>query len=324
MTTNLQERAGAESVGCNSAPGAPYDYVLCGWSTRSDIKLTRVSVARATKGTEIVIQLGTERSPTSNAGGGTYFDHSAECSFIGIRNVADFEVKGGQSIRIWPADGAAQKDIEIFLLGPVWGALCHQRGVLPLHASAVLTKAGIAAFAGHSGAGKSTTGALMGSLGYELVADDLLPVSLNQDLVPGAWPYLRRLKLHRESFGQLALTPTEAVGQTLDKEKCFAHPRLSGRDEWSKLERVYLLEIDQTCSSVSIERITGAEAIRAFVDQTYHFQFIVGSSRLSDHLKFCARLASEIPLFRLRRPPSLGIRKDVGSLIRGHLEGESI
>ena len=91
-----------------------------------------------------------------------------------------------------------QKDIEILLFGPVWAALCHQRGLLPLHASAIVTRGGIAAFAGHRGAGKSTTAALLSLLGYELVTDDVLPVSFNQNSVPGAWPYLRRLKLQSD------------------------------------------------------------------------------------------------------------------------------
>ena len=72
-----------------------------------------------------------------------------------------------------------------------------------------MTGGGITAFAGHSGAGKSTIAALLSSLDYELVADDILPVSFNQNSVPGAWPYLRRLKLQSDSIIQLALTPTE-------------------------------------------------------------------------------------------------------------------
>ena len=107
-----------------------------------------------------------------------------------------------------------QKDIEIFLFGPVWATLCHQRGMLPLHASAIVTKGGITAFAGHSGAGKSTTAALLSSLEYELIADDILPVSFNHNSVPGAWPYLRRLKLRGDSINQLGLTPTEQVSET--------------------------------------------------------------------------------------------------------------
>ena len=170
-----------------------------------------------------------------------------------------------------------QKDIEIFLFGPVWATLCHQRGLLPLHASAILTDRGIIAFAGRSGAGKSTTAALMGSLDYKLFADDILPVNFDQNAIPGAWPYLRRLKLQGDLISQLALTATEPVSERLDKHKYFVYPKRVADDKWTRLERLYLLEIDATNSRSSIDRIVGAEAVRALIEQTYHFDFIVGS-----------------------------------------------
>ena len=111
---------------------------------------------------------------------------------------------------------------------------------------------GVAAFAGPSGAGKSTTAALLSSLGYQLVADDILPVTFNQNLVPGVWPYLRRLKLRREPIAELAFTPTETVSEAFDNEKYFVYPKHAANDEWSRLERLYLLEIDPTCADVSI------------------------------------------------------------------------
>jgi hypothetical protein len=215
------------------------------------------------------------------------------------------------------------KDIEIFLFGPAWATLCHQRGTLPLHASAIVTGAGITAFVGHSGAGKSTTGALLTSLGYELIADDILPVSFNQDWMPGAWPYLRRLKLRRDPINQLALAPTEVVSETLDTEKYFVHPRLGGDDKWRRLERLYLLEYGAADSAPFIEQITGADAVRALVDQTYHFNYILCTRRFADHLAFCTRLASKIRIYRLCRPqlPLSDAGEKLGSLIRAHLEG---
>src|SRR5262249_15709038 len=190
----------------------------------------------------------------------------------------------GRHIRIWPAVGGAQKDVEIFLFGPVWATLCHQRRLLPLHASAVSSKAGIAAFAGNSGAGKSTTAAMLSSLGYELVSDDILPVSFDQNSVPGAWPYLRRLKLHADPIIQLGLAPTELVSETLDKEKYFVSPKFAAHDKWSRLERLYVLEIDPMASQVSIERIIGAEAVHTLINHTYHFHFILGNVLFRDHL----------------------------------------
>jgi hypothetical protein len=295
--------------------------MLCGWHTRSDIPLSGArKSARDGEDVDIVVQIAPGESPIpKNAG--RFIKHSVDCSHIGIENVADFEIRGGRQIRIWPTAGAKQKDIEIFLFGPAWATLCHQRGVLPLHASAIVIKEGITALAGHSGAGKSTTAALLSSLGYELIADDILPVSFNQSSIPGAWPYLRRLKLHRDPIIQLAFTPTEIVSERLDKEKYFVHPKNTGDDKWRRLERLYLLENDVTDSRVPIERITGAEAVRALVDQTYHFDFILNTQRFSDHLAFCARLASKIPIYRLHWSPLSDAGKKRVSDICAHLEG---
>jgi hypothetical protein len=307
--------------------GEIHNYTLCGLHTRSDIPLTSVPPSpRAGESADILIETVAAHSTTAKNASRMVFDHSLECSIIRIVDVADFEVSRGRHIRVWPAVGATQKDVEIFLFGPVWATLCHQRGMLPLHASAVASKTGITAFAGHPGVGKSTTAALLSSFGfnYEFVADDILPVSLDQDSMPGAWPYLRRLKLQRDPIIQLALTPTETVSERLDKVKYFVRPRCVADDKWSRLERLYLLECDSAEPRVSIERITGAQAVRALIDQTYHFQFIRCSGRFRDHLMFCTRLASTIDVYSLRRSPLVGAGKELMSFIRKHIEETTI
>jgi len=269
---------------------------------------------------DVLIQMGSGPSPIGDSPKRVVYEHSVELSRIRIDTVADFEVRAGKLITVWPAAGTGQKDIEIFLFGPVWATLCYQRGLLPLHASAILRDGGITAFAGHSGAGKSTTAALMHSLDYQLFADDILPIAFNENSEPGAWPYLRRLKLRRDSILQLSLTPAAPVSERLDREKYFVQPKCAADDKWSRLERLYLIEIDAANSSNSIERIVGAEAVRALIDQTFHRDFIDLSGRLDEHLAFCSQLASRIAIYRLRRPPLLGAGKEFGSLIRAHLE----
>jgi len=250
------------------------------------------------------------------------FQHSDKCSLIRIEDIADFEIREGSQIRVWPAAGAKQKDVEIFLFGFAWASLCHQRGLLPLHASAIVTGKGITAFAGHSGTGKSATAALLNSLGCELLADDILPVSFDQNSIPGAWPYLRRLKLHRDVINHLGLTPAELVGETLDKEKYFVRPKCTGHDMWRKLERLYLLEDNATDTHVPIEQITGADAVYALLSHTYHYDFIRGTRRFGEHLAFCTRLASKIITYRVRRSQSTEAKEKIVSLIYAHLEAE--
>jgi hypothetical protein len=294
--------------------------MLCGWHTRSEIPLTSMPTSAGNgESIDVLIQIAPGPSPISKRPEPAVFEHSAECSLIKIEAVADFEIRRGQEIRVWPAIGAMQKDIEIFLFGPVWATLCHQRGLLPLHASAVLADGGVIAFAGRSGAGKSTIAALMGSLDYKLFADDILTINLDRNSVPGAWPYLRRLKLQGDSINQLALTAAEPVSERLDKDKYFVHPKCVADDKWTRLERLYLLDIDPTNSRNSIDRIVGAEAVRVLIEQTYHFDFIAGSKRFNEHLTFCTQLASRIAIYRLHRSPLLDAGKELGSLIRAHL-----
>ena len=305
---------------------APHVYVLCGWLTHSDVPLTSIAESRDNKtSADISIRLSGGRSPIPKEAGNYVYQHSTDRSLIRIEGVGDFEVCKGRDIRVWPSPGVngTQKNIEIVVFGPVWATLCHQRGMLPLHASAIATSRGIIAFAGHSGAGKSTTSALLSSLKYELVTDDILTISFNQESVPGAWPYLRRLKLKGDAISHLALAPTERVSETIDSEKSFVRPRLGASDRWSRLDRVYILEFDPSVSSVSIDRISGAEAVRALVDQTYHFHFISSSGQFGDHLATCAKLASQIAVYRLRRPRSTSAGKELESILCAHLEEDS-
>jgi hypothetical protein len=298
-----------------------YAYMLCGWRTHSEIPLAGVATLANDAGNlDVVIKVESGRSSMAKSSSRFVFQHTTGCSLIRIEDVADFEIRDGRQIRVWPAVEATQKDIEIFLFGPAWATLCHQRGILPLHASAIVTGTGITAFAGDSGAGKSTTAALLNSWGYELISDDILPVSFDQNLVPGAWPYLRRLKLHRDSIAQLAFTPTEVVSEDRDKHRYFVHPKHTGDAKWRRLERLYVLGNEVTDSHVPIEQITGADAVCALVNQTYHFNFIRGTQRFGEHLAFCTRLASETLIYRLRRSP-FDTGDKLGSLICAHLEG---
>jgi hypothetical protein len=311
---------------CTTGParGAAFDYVLCGWQVRSDLPLTAVPTQlRAGESVDVRIEIAQGASPMAACTQPYVFEHSAARSLIKIGEVAEFEVSEGRRIRVWLAPGAARKDAEIFLLGPAWASLCHQRGLLPLHASAIRTTHGLVAFCGHSGAGKSTTAAVMVTSGYELVADDVLPISLHQNASPGAWPYLRRMKLSSESIPQLALSPVATVGTRLDREKKFVRPRLAAADEWVRLERIYLLETDRGISR-AIDRLVGAEAVRALIDQTYHFPFVSMSGRFREHLEMCAHIASRVPIYRLPRFAGLGTENRLAAVIRAHLNGELV
>jgi hypothetical protein len=131
------------------------------------------------------------------------------------------------------------------------------------------------------------------------------------------------MKLGSEPIAQLALSPIEVVSTRLDREKKFVRPQLAAADEWVRLERIYLLDSGPGASR-TIHRLVGADAVRALVDQTYHFAFVLKSGRFRDHLEMCAHIAARVPIYRLPRFVGLDLENRLSAVIRAHLDGELV
>ncbi len=81
------------------------------------------------------------------------------------------------------------------LRGPVLLHALAQRGVFVLHASAAISPGGsLVAFTAHSGVGKSTLARVATDLGWERVADDMLPITERAGRIV-ALPHLPQPKL---------------------------------------------------------------------------------------------------------------------------------
>lgn len=139
--------------------------------------------------------------------------------------------RAATSIRAWSAESTTVEDISMYLLGPLLGFALRLRGVLALHASAVLLGGRAVALIGPSGAGKSTTAAAFASAGVAVLTDDVVAVREVHG-VAMAYPSYRLLRLWDESerilfgtIGQLPLlTPTwDKRALPLGEEYPFHH-----------------------------------------------------------------------------------------------------
>src|SRR5271156_4990993 len=93
--------------------------------------------------------------------------------FLRIHGIARYLVTNGTEIVVSPDADAPPLDVRAYLLGTIFVVLCQQRGLLPLHASAVSSRSGVAAFLGNSGQGKSTLAAHLAQRGFRVLADDV-------------------------------------------------------------------------------------------------------------------------------------------------------
>src|SRR4029079_11482739 len=62
---------------------------------------------------------------------------SGDDVLLNVTGNARYLVRNGQEIVVDPVPGGSERNVRLFLLGSALGILCHQRGLLPLHANAV-------------------------------------------------------------------------------------------------------------------------------------------------------------------------------------------
>ncbi len=181
------------------------DYAFCGWRLQSALALP-----------ELAPWNGDDRAPdvvvTLNGDDHDYpIDASCllRCSAGGrlrlaIPKIAKYHVRGGNEVAIAAASGADPADIRIFLFNAVLGLLAHQRGLLPLQASAIRTAEGAIAFVGGAAAGKSTLAAALARRGYDLLSDDvsIFDATSGRSMLR---PTLPRVKLWRDALEAMAI-----------------------------------------------------------------------------------------------------------------------
>jgi hypothetical protein len=99
---------------------------------------------------------------------------------------------GTQVWATWPITLTAE-DTATYLLGPVLGFVLRLRGMICLHASAIVVDDRAIALLGPAGVGKSTTAAAFAQLGYKILSDDVVALTDqgNTFLAQPAYPCIR-------------------------------------------------------------------------------------------------------------------------------------
>lgn len=220
-----------------------------------------------------------------------------------IQAVARYRVQQGTQILVDPLPGADPGDVRLWLLGTALGALLHQRGLLPLHVSALAIDGGASAFCGDSGAGKSTLAAALHRRGLPLLTDDVGLAVPEADRVR-FYPGFPRIKLWRDALEHFGLDHRPLIRDLTRTDKY--HLRLAAGAGFQAqplpLRRLYLLERGADDEPVRIEPVRGHAAIGLIQAHTYRPGLIRRLGRAGEHLRQCGQVASAIQVFRLRRP----------------------
>jgi hypothetical protein len=214
-----------------------------------------------------------------------------------------FRISAGRDIVVDPAPGASERNLRIYLLGSAFGALLHQRGLLPLHANAIVVDGRAIAFMGASGSGKSTLAVWFQDRGHTTLADDVCAIAMTED-TPRVLPGVPRVRLWKDAL--------ERSG----REPGLFEPSFDGRDKFdvpsphvatvgTPLAAVYLLEEDDV--DLKIEQLSPPKAIEALIANTYRGRCVQLLGASARHFSACVALGQTVPVLLVKR------RKDISS-----------
>ena len=194
---------------------------------------------------------------------------------IDVVAVGTVQMTEAHAVSAWAVPGCEGALVDAFdrFARPV---LAHALGAEVLHASAVRAGNGVVAFAGRSGAGKSTIALRLSERAFAPWADDTVVVQWRDD------------KAHALSL-PFSFRVDDGVRSGRARDLPIADAPLSD-----------VIALDDGDEPALIE-LGGAEAVRALVPQVFSF---AGAGRVRDARVFaaCTRLADTVRVWRLSAP----------------------
>lgn len=242
-----------------------------------------------------------------------------------VPEIAIFSIEGGTTICVSPLDKYDEDVARLYLLGTCMGAILMQRNIFPLHGSAVAINRKAYAFVGNSGAGKSTLASGFLNRGFQLLSDDVIPVSfLQNETVPFVIPSYPQQKLWKESITMLGLKTGE-YRPIYGRETKFSIPVSSNYcAEPLPLAGVFEL-VKSDIAELTIRRIENLQCFYTVYNHTYQNCFIQGMGLMQHHFTTTAKMVGKVNIFQLKRPASgCDSAKMVSAILQTIYEGEGV
>ncbi len=222
--------------------------------------------------------------------------HERGCDLIWSGD-ARVRLHGGTKIELEHAEGVEMEALRAAILGPVLGVLLAQRGLLPLHASAIELDGAAITLSGASGEGKSTLAAAMLERGHALLSDDVSAVEWRGDR-----PWIRRAfpvqKLAPESLAAVGES-TAGLAPVHSQETKRLRPVV---ERFAAGPRPYRAMIVLSSSDRdSLVALSPQDAFLELMRHTYRLGMVQAVLGPAEHLRAVTRLAEAVPVLRLER-----------------------
>lgn len=218
-----------------------------------------------------------------------------------VEGVAKYYVKDGKTIIVEPSEQCNDNSVKLYLLGTAIGTALLQKGIIPIHGSAVVIDGKCVIFTGISGAGKSTLSSAFRKMGYEFLADDVSVVTINEAGIPLVQPSYPQQKLWSDSLESMG-EDHNRFSKIEDNEDKYVIPVKKGFLS-SPVPLYAIFELNPyECSSVQIAQILGSEKLVTLLKNIYRVELLSSFGIKGDYFKKCLNVAKPTAFFKIIRP----------------------
>ena len=219
-----------------------------------------------------------------------------------LETVGSYWVTEGDHIKIERLNNSTDQEIRLFLLGSAFGALIHQRGLLPLHGSSVIKGNKVLTIVGASGAGKSSLSARLIKEGFKLLADDVSVINENSNKL-FIYPGVLRIKLWQDVMRVLNEDPSlyDKVRPQLEKYNWSDHNNVFRND--AEPNTIISLSTKNS-AGIEINQVHGFEKFNILKNNTYRYRFLEGMNQMEKHFNIVNKLAQRTNIYTIKRPIS--------------------
>src|SRR5690625_3370209 len=280
-----------------------YDFpelpLVTNWNSPTDIVIMKVDLS----------QLWAEESNPND-----YFVMKEDFVLFHVPDVAIYLIRKGKEIFVSPITGSAEDQVRIFILGTCMGVILMQRNILPLHGSAIVIDEKAYAIVGDSGAGKSTLASAFLKRGYQLLSDDVIPITLTEDDIPIVTPAYPQQKLWLESLNEFGIE-SKSLRPLIDRETKFAVPVL---DQFFAKPAVLagifeLTRIDD--DDIIVSQIQSLEGLSTLFYHTYRNFLVERMDMMEWHFNITAKMMDHLNIYQISRPKTRFTANELVDLI---------
>lgn len=236
-----------------------------------------------------------------------------------VKGLADFYAFDGREVEYSPEEGADPNSIELYMNGSVYGAILHQRLILPFHGSSFIYNDSAVMICGDAGAGKSSLTASFCLNGAEFLSDDVTPV-IFRDGIPYVHSLSDRLKLWGDALSQLNMEKgmLESIFPGTDK---YFYPMRTAGDEMRKLTHLFIIEIIETGQTTFTETF-GAGKFSVLRNEIYRPEYLQGMKENEPvYFKNIMDICENVKVIRIKRRQNIKIA-ELHKSVEEFLEGD--